>query len=97
MNQVNECYQTRHPRMRAYWNEIWDMLINLFTEHTVQVISRYENMVADSLATAARRFEAPIVGKRKYKVDIVNRLTRQHYILASFQRQYGDQKISGVV
>ena len=35
INQINESYQTRHPRMRAYRNEVWDMLGNFFTEHTI--------------------------------------------------------------
>ena len=25
INQVNDFYQTKHPRMRAYMNEVWDM------------------------------------------------------------------------
>ena len=49
------------------------MFKNYFIEHTVQVIPRYENMVVDSLATAAGKFEIPTASKRKYKVDIVNR------------------------
>ena len=35
INQVNDSCQTRHPRMRAYQNEVWDMFKNFFTEHTV--------------------------------------------------------------
>ena len=73
VNQVNDNYQTRHPRMKAYQNEVWDMFKNYFTKHTVQVIPRYKNMVVDSLATAAEKFEAPTARKRKYKVDFVNR------------------------
>ena len=73
VNQVNDRFQIRHPRMRDYRNEVWDMFGNYFTEHIVQVIPRYENMVAESLVTTAGKFEAPIAGKRKYKVDIVNR------------------------
>ena len=45
----------------------------LFHQHRVQVIPRYENTVADSLATVAGKFENPTAGKKKYKVDIVNR------------------------
>ena len=30
INQVNDSYQTKHPRMRAYINEVWDMLGNFF-------------------------------------------------------------------
>ena len=44
VNQVNDIYQTKHPRMRAHQNEVWDMFRNFFIENTVQVIPRYENM-----------------------------------------------------
>ena len=72
INQINESYQTRHPRMRAYRNEVWDMLGNFFMEHTIQVIPRHENLVADSLAVAAGKFETPVTGQREYQVEIVN-------------------------
>ena len=62
INQVNDSYQTKHPQMRAYRNEVWDMIGNFFTEHTIQVVSRNENTVADSLAVAARKFKTPIAG-----------------------------------
>ena len=66
INQVNESYQTRHPCMRDYRNEVWDMFGNFFTEHTVQVVPRLENLVADSLAVAAGKFETPVAGQREY-------------------------------
>ena len=59
--------------MRAYRNEVWDMLGNFFTEHTIQVIPRHENLVADSLAVATGKFETPVAGQREYQVEIVNR------------------------
>ena len=31
INQVNDSYQTKHPRMRAYRNEVWDMFGNYLT------------------------------------------------------------------
>ena len=49
------------------------MFGNYFTKHSVQVIPRYDNKVADSLTTAAGKFETPTAGKRKFKVDIVNK------------------------
>ena len=75
VNQVNDIYQTKHLRMRAYQNEVWDMFRNFFTEHTVQVIPRDENAVEDSLATTTGILEAPMMGKKKYKVEIVNRIS----------------------
>ena len=49
------------------------MFRNYFNEHSVQVIPRYYNTVVYSMATATGKFETPTAGKRKYKVDIVNR------------------------
>ena len=66
INQVIDSYQTKHPRMRAYRNEVWDMIGNLFTEYTIKVIPRYENTVADSLAVVAGKFKTPSAGQKEY-------------------------------
>ena len=73
INQVNDSYQTKHPWMRAYRNEVWDMFGNYFTEHTIKVVPRYENTVADSLVVATGKFKTPSAGQKEYQVDIVNR------------------------
>ena len=72
-NQVNDSYQTKHPIMRSYKNEVWDMFGNFFMEHSVKVVPIYDNTLADSLAIIAGKFKTPTAGKRKYKVGIVNR------------------------
>ena len=59
--------------MRAYRNEVWDMIGNFFIEHTIKVIPIYENTVVDSLAVAAGKFKTPSAGQKEYQVDIVNR------------------------
>ena len=63
----------RHPRMRDYKNEFWDMLGNFFSEHRVIVILSIENMIVDSLATAARNFKIPIYLNKKYNIEVVNK------------------------
>ena len=70
---MNEIYKTKHPRMRAYKNEVLDMLGNFFSEHRVMVIPRIENRIVDSLATIARKFKIPIYSNKKYKTEVVNR------------------------
>ena len=72
MNQVNDIYQTKHPRVREYQNEVWDMLGNLFTKYKVRVIPRRENKAVDSLATIVGKFKVPIYSKKKYKIAVVN-------------------------
>ena len=70
---MNDSYQTKHPRTISYMNEMWDMFGKYFTEHSVKVIPRYDNTVVNSLAISAGKIKTPTIGKRKYKVDIVNR------------------------
>ena len=77
INQVNDSYHTKHPKMRAYRNEVWDRFGNYFIEHKIKVIPIYENTVDDSLVVVAGKFKTPIAGQRKYKVDIVNRPSMQ--------------------
>ena len=64
INQVNDSYQTKHPRMSGYQNEVWEMLGNFFTEHRVEVVPILENQVANSLATTAGNFNVPYIQKR---------------------------------
>ena len=73
VNQVNGSYQTKHPRMRAYRNEIWDMLGKIFTEHRVMVIPRIQNHIDDSLATTTGNFKVPIYSNKNYEIEVVNR------------------------
>ena len=73
INQVNDNYQTRHLRMIDYINEVWDMFGNYYTKHTIIVVPRYENTMANSFVVVDSKFKTPTASQRKYKVDIVNR------------------------
>ena len=73
VNQVNGIYQTKHPSMRAYINEVWDMLGNFFNEHRVMVIPRIQNKITDSLDFAAGAFKILIYPNIKYENEVVNR------------------------
>ena len=74
INQVNDSYQTKHPRMRAYRNEVWDMFGNYFTKHKIRVVPTIDNQVVDSFATTTGNFKTPhSQEKKKYKVQVVNR------------------------
>ena len=73
INQINDIYLTKNPRMRAYINEVWDMFDNFFIEHAIRVIPRIENMIVDSLEIAAGRFRIPVAEKKEHKVFIRNR------------------------
>ena len=60
VKKVNDSYQRKHPRMKDYRNEVWDMFGNYFTEHKIRVIPRRENGVADSLAITVGKFKNSI-------------------------------------
>ena len=70
---MNGSYQTKHPIMRAYRNEVWDMLGNFFNEHRVMVILRIQKRITDALATTAGNFNIPIYSNKNYKIGFVNR------------------------
>ena len=72
INQVNDNYQTKHPRMRDYRNEVWDMFGNYFTEHKIRVIHGIENMPAYYFPVAAGKFKIPTFSQKDYKVADVN-------------------------
>ena len=59
--------------MRAYRNEVWDMLGNFFNEHRVIVIPIIQNKITYSLAIAAGNFKIHVYSNRKYKIEVVNR------------------------
>lgn len=68
INQVKGIYQTRHPRLRSYRNEVLDLLGNFFWEYSIEVIPRTENRTADALATVASGYQPfPQTTDRIYK------------------------------
>ena len=40
IKQIKNIYQTNHPILRAYRNEVWDMIENLFLAFNISSISR---------------------------------------------------------
>ena len=73
INQVNDIYQTKHPRMRAYRNEVWDIFSNCFTKHAIRVVPRSEYMIAYFVVVVASRFRTPVARKKEHKVLVRNR------------------------
>ena len=70
VNQVNGSYQTKHPRMRAYRNEFWDMLGKNFIEDRVMVIPIIQNQIVESLATITGNFKVPIYSKKIIRLKL---------------------------
>jgi ribonuclease HI len=70
VNQVINIYQAKHPRLRSYRNEVWDLIDNFFLAFNISFISREENTVVDSLAVSARNFRVPLPPKLRYDIEV---------------------------
>ena len=70
VKQFKGTYQTKHSRMRAYRNEVWDLFSNFFYEHEISLVPREEKIIADSLAKTASAFRIPIYSNEKYEMNV---------------------------
>lgn len=70
INKIKNHCQTKHPRLRAYRNEVWDLVENFFEAFNIQFIQRDGNKLADSLAMAASTFRPPINPRLRYEVEM---------------------------
>jgi ribonuclease HI len=50
VHQIKNLYQTKHPNLRSYRNEVWDLVDSLFSTFNISFIPREENTMVDSLA-----------------------------------------------
>ena len=65
----NQC-QTKHPRLRAYRNKVWDLVENLFSAFNIQFTPRDKNRMADSLAMTASNLRSPQNPLLRYEVEV---------------------------
>lgn len=65
----NQC-QTKHPRLRAYRNEVWDVVEKFFMEFNIQFMPREQNRMDDSLAVAASTFRPPQNPLLRYEIEV---------------------------
>jgi ribonuclease HI len=70
VHQVKNVYQAKHPRLRTYRNEVWDLIDNFFSAFNISFIPREENTMVDSLAISASQFRVPLPPKLRYDVEI---------------------------
>jgi ribonuclease HI len=70
IQQVRNSYRAKHPRLRNYKNEVWDLIDNFFSTFNISFIPREENTLADSLAVSTSQFRIPLPPKIKYDVEI---------------------------
>jgi ribonuclease HI len=70
IQQVRNVYRAKHPRLKSYRNEVWDLIDNFFSTFNIPFIPREENTLANSLAVSASLFRIPLPPKIKYGVEI---------------------------
>ena len=70
VHQIKNLYQAKHPRLRTYRNEVWDLVDSFFLAFNISFIPREENTMDDSLAISASNFRVPFPPKLKYNVEV---------------------------
>jgi ribonuclease HI len=70
VHQVRNLYQAKHPRLRTYKNEVWDMVDSFFLDFNISFFPREENNMEDSLVVLASNFIFPLPPKLKYEVEV---------------------------
>jgi ribonuclease HI len=70
VRQVRNIYQAKHPRLRSYRNEVWDLIDSFFLAFNISFIPREENTVADSLAISASNFKIPLPPRLRYDTEV---------------------------
>jgi ribonuclease HI len=70
VHQIKNLYQAKHPRLRTYRNEFWDLVDNFFLAFNISFIPREENTMANSLVVSKSNFRVPLPPKLKYDVEV---------------------------
>jgi ribonuclease HI len=69
-HQIRSIYQTKHPRLRSYINEVWDLVDSFFSTFNISFIPREENILFDYLVVSTSNFKITIPPKIKYDVEV---------------------------
>jgi ribonuclease HI len=70
VQQIRNVYRVKHPQLKSYKNEMWDLIDNLFSSFNISFIAREENTLANSLYVSTSQFRIPLTPKFKYDVEI---------------------------
>jgi len=70
IQQVRDIYRAKHPRLRSYRNEVWDLIDNFFSTFNITFIPREENTSVNSLAVSVSLFRIPLPPKIHGEVEI---------------------------
>jgi hypothetical protein len=70
VHQIRNIYQTKHPRLKDYRNEVWYLINNLFSAFNISFVPREANTLVDSLVFYANNFKIPLPPKPMYNVEV---------------------------
>jgi ribonuclease HI len=70
VHQVKNLYQAKHPQLRTYVNEVWDIVDSFFLSFNISFVPREENTMVDSLVVSTSNFKIPFPPKLKYDVEV---------------------------
>jgi hypothetical protein len=70
VNQIRNLYQAKHPKLKTYKNEVWDLIDIFFLDFNISFIPREENIVVDSLVVSARNFRVPLPPKLRCDIEV---------------------------
>ena len=73
IRQIKNWCQTKHPRLRSYRNEVWDIVENYFEAFNLHFIPREENRMENSLEVTASTFKPPINPRLRYEIELRHR------------------------
>jgi ribonuclease HI len=68
IQQIRNIYQAKHPQLRSYINEVWDLIDNFLLDFNISFIPRGENIMDESLSISASNFGVPLLPKLRYDV-----------------------------
>ena len=70
VHKIKGSYQTRHPRMRAYGNQVWDLIDNFYKAFNIIVVSRELNQQDDTLSISSNTFKTPATPQMRYEIEM---------------------------
>jgi len=70
IQKVKNIYRAKHPWLRIYINEVWDLIDNFFSAFNIVFVPREDNTAADSLAVSVGLFRSPLPPKINDEVEV---------------------------
>ena len=68
LRQLRNIFQTKHPRLRSYRNEVWDSIENFFDASNITYVPRNKNIHSTSLVVSASSFNIPNQTQLLYQI-----------------------------